>query len=226
VLVLADTQIVAGIAILVSGYASLDRCLSLYHWKILVDLAWFSSTTHLSALTLLRNHFHNHPGQRAVRGIFMGCMLVLLAVALIPTSHLGQHFGGVPEGAYAKCFFKSPGGAQMSFGSGQLFIPSVLLVTYAYVVRAAKLFGGFAEFGTEARKKAGRMAVRAIEGIDQLGIARYILFRVLVQIPVLATYVTIRFILDFLFSMTAEVSVAEYQPHFFCDTHDMARCMH
>lgn len=192
-----------GIAILVSAYASLDNCLSLYHWKLAVDLAWFSSTTHLSALTLLRNHFNNHPGQRSVRLVFMGCMLVLLFVAIMPTGHIDAFHIGKHKGAHAKCFFKKP---PPMGGSGQMLIPSVVLVTYAYVVGAAKLFGTFSNFGAQVRQRVGRMAAQVTNRINQLQVARYTLFRLIVQVPVLAIYVTVRFIFDFLLSMTAEVS--------------------
>lgn len=54
VLMFSDQQVVTGIALLASGYAQLSSGISNYHWQMLVYLAWFSSLTHLSTLTVLR----------------------------------------------------------------------------------------------------------------------------------------------------------------------------
>ncbi|KAK3986767.1 hypothetical protein QBC44DRAFT_401828 [Cladorrhinum sp. PSN332] len=56
---LSDTQLVTGIAVIVSAVAGLhqkDRHepMTVYHFDIATDLAWFSSITHLSSLLVLR----------------------------------------------------------------------------------------------------------------------------------------------------------------------------
>ncbi|WQF80709.1 hypothetical protein CDEST_05723 [Colletotrichum destructivum] len=86
---LADAQLITGISILVSGFWSLKHGpgLSAYHWKMVVSLAWFSSVTHLSALTFLRSYLAKHPAGRLWRLGLMLILLVLLSVAFIPTGH-------------------------------------------------------------------------------------------------------------------------------------------
>ncbi|KAF6783880.1 hypothetical protein CSOJ01_15836 [Colletotrichum sojae] len=89
ILSLADAQLVTGFSILISGYWALKhgQGLSAYHWKMLVFLAWFSSVTHLSALTFLRGYFAVHPAGRLWRISMMFFLLVLLFVGFIPTGH-------------------------------------------------------------------------------------------------------------------------------------------
>ena len=53
VLMFSDQQAATGIALLASGYAQLSSSISNYHWQMLVYLAWFSSLTHLTTLTVL-----------------------------------------------------------------------------------------------------------------------------------------------------------------------------
>lgn len=60
VLALRDQQLVTGLAILIAAYA--NRCtLTLHYFYIVASLAWFSSTTHLSTLAVLRMYFMNRP---------------------------------------------------------------------------------------------------------------------------------------------------------------------
>lgn len=104
---MASLQIFSGIAILISGYATLKCGLSNYHWQILVYLAWFSSVTHLTALTFLRNFLYNHPSQRFWRLVAMFLFLCMLIVAIVSTGT--DDFYQIPgeemraAGSYAIC---------------------------------------------------------------------------------------------------------------------------
>lgn len=111
VLMFSDQQIVTGIALLVTGYAQLPHGLSAIHWQMIIYLAWFSSITHLTTLTLLRQHFSNNPAARLWRVVLMFIMITMLVIALLPTGD-GLWFGtkhsdnlytaGVP----AMCYFR------------------------------------------------------------------------------------------------------------------------
>ncbi|WYZ36429.1 hypothetical protein EsH8_XIV_000029 [Colletotrichum jinshuiense] len=87
ILALADTQLITGISVLVSAYYTLTQGLSAYHWQMIIYLAWFSSMTHLSALTFLRTYFANHPAGRLWRVLIMSLLVILLFIGLIPTGH-------------------------------------------------------------------------------------------------------------------------------------------
>ncbi|PLN85645.1 hypothetical protein BDW42DRAFT_160284 [Aspergillus taichungensis] len=79
---MGDLQILTGLSILISGYVQMSKDLSSYHWMVIVNLAWFSSLTHLACLTVIRNFLYNHPLQRTVRLFFMGILAILLIVGL------------------------------------------------------------------------------------------------------------------------------------------------
>ena len=85
ILMFSDQQIVTGIALLISGYAQITSGLSIYHWQIVVYLAWFSSLTHLTTLTFLRQYFRDSPGPRLWRTVLMVIMVMMLGIALLPT---------------------------------------------------------------------------------------------------------------------------------------------
>ena len=87
VLAFSDQQIVTGIAILVSAYVQISCGLQVYHWKVAVDLALFSSITHLTTLTCLRDYFRKRKSLRTMRLIFMGTIGLMLSVALGTTGH-------------------------------------------------------------------------------------------------------------------------------------------
>lgn len=64
--------------------------LSLYHWQTVVNLAWFSTLTHLTTLTSLRQYFHCRRVLVICRLITMGVVIILLSVAFLPTGHAWQ----------------------------------------------------------------------------------------------------------------------------------------
>lgn len=86
----SDQQIVTGIAILISGYSQLRGGLAVYYWQLTVDLAWFSSVTHLTTLTCLRYYFQERRLVKFVRLIFMAVMAGMLSCAVASTGFLGD----------------------------------------------------------------------------------------------------------------------------------------
>ena len=91
VLAFSDQQSITGIAILVSGYIQLDSCqpMTVYNWQITVDLAWFSSITHLTTLTCLRSYFQQRPALRIWR---LSCMAINAAILTIALSSTGWEY--------------------------------------------------------------------------------------------------------------------------------------
>lgn len=78
VLALSDQQLVTGLAILITGYS--QRCaMSGYHFDLVTDLAWFSSTTHLSTLAVLQEYLIQNPVLKAFRVAGILAMLILLS---------------------------------------------------------------------------------------------------------------------------------------------------
>ena len=85
VLTFSDIQVVTSIALLASGFSQLGCGLDVYHWQIIVDLAWFSSITHLTTLTCLRRYFQERPGLRLWRLVFMIVIATALGCAISST---------------------------------------------------------------------------------------------------------------------------------------------
>ena len=89
VLAFSDQQCIIGIAILLSGYSqfsNLQKPMTIYNWQISVDLAWFSSVTHLTTLTCLRHYFR----QRQALSVFrIACMTVTAALLAVSVGSTG-----------------------------------------------------------------------------------------------------------------------------------------
>ena len=152
VLMFSDQQIVTGIALLASGFSQLPTGLDAYHWQIVVYLAWFSSFTHLTTLTVLRSYFQHYPATRLWRVFFMLVTVTLLGVALLPTGNqfwLKSHREGpITLGIPALCFFLSRNFNMSTFGlpvgdqgdQGPSMTISILVLFFGYVTRMVKLW--------------------------------------------------------------------------------------
>ena len=100
VLALSDQQLVTGLAVLIAGYT--DRCSrSFYHFQIIAVLGWFSSTTHLSTLAVLRTYLIDHPRVRDWRLTAMLAIFGLLVVS--QTGTYSTQYGSLP----VQCVFNS-----------------------------------------------------------------------------------------------------------------------
>ena len=100
ILALSDQQLVTGLAVLIAGYT--DRCSrSFYHFQIIAVLGWFSSTTHLSTLAVLRAYLIDHPRVRNWRVTAMLAIFGLLVVSQTVT------FSPQPSSLPIKCVFES-----------------------------------------------------------------------------------------------------------------------
>ena len=88
ILAYADLQIATGIGILVAACSTISS-LSVYHLQVAIYLAWMSSNTHLTALSLLQIDFRENRNKSIARRLRVGGMILLglfLLVALVPTT--------------------------------------------------------------------------------------------------------------------------------------------
>jgi hypothetical protein len=86
ILVLSDQQIVTGIAIMAAGFVGLRNGeTNVYHYQIVLYLAWLSSSVHPSALTFLRPFMESHTAVRFWRLVGMVVLFFTLIVGLVPT---------------------------------------------------------------------------------------------------------------------------------------------
>ena len=84
ILALSDQQLVTGLAVLIAGFVS-PCSMSMYHFNIVAALGWFSSTTHLSTLAVLRFYLIEHPTLRNWRVVAMLLVFTLLIIAQVVT---------------------------------------------------------------------------------------------------------------------------------------------
>jgi hypothetical protein len=170
ILAMSDAQIVTGISILAGGFSQLNCGLSIFHWHMVVRLAWFSSVTHLTTLTFLRRYIHDNHAIRMLRLVLMLALMLMLAVALIPTGgdcglqaystdYLGSGFygltsytdkGPVYPGSPAQCCFSAMSNKASFIGTNKmnldLMIISEVLLICTSLSRVLKLFRSSSEF--------------------------------------------------------------------------------
>lgn len=85
-LALSDQQLLVGISILVTGF--IKHCsISVYHFELISELAWFSSNTNLTSLAVLHIYLFEHPSLRNWRVCLMLVIFVFLMVALALEGH-------------------------------------------------------------------------------------------------------------------------------------------
>ena len=109
----ADQQIATGIAILVAAFIKMHD-ISVYHLNVAIYLAWMSSNTHISAVSLLQAEFRSsgRPKWRALRIVGMGTIGLMTLAMLIPTTsfyweELANASVPFPAGVPAICFLRS-----------------------------------------------------------------------------------------------------------------------
>lgn len=139
----ADQQIIYGFAILLAGFIQW-RTISVYHYHVVIYLAWMSSNTHLSAVTLLpwlcddaRRHI-----VRMLRLIGMTIVAIMLIVALVPTARrfwflTTFSWSNLPTGVPARCFWQTEYAG--TFEKDSLW--SFLIVIGSCIFKGAQLFG-------------------------------------------------------------------------------------
>ena len=140
----SDQQIVAGLVIFITEYNV--RCtISSYHFFIITALGWFSFTTHLSTLTLLKPHFRHSPIQKFVRLLAIITTFIMLFLGLLVV------YTTLPFGVPARCrlaHISLQGTKPLNYVVA-VFLFSILTITF--VSKAVKFgltgSGGLSEMG-------------------------------------------------------------------------------
>jgi hypothetical protein len=148
---LSDQQLATGFSVIIAGYSHLASGLSVYHWVMMCNLAWFSSMTHLITLTSLKSEIMSQHASRWIRILLMGILNIQLIVSIVPTGYLyGRPF--VPNNFPARCLFQKPidwkydnelsnGAIKPRFNAPYILI-STLVLGFGYVSRSWALIRG------------------------------------------------------------------------------------
>ncbi len=103
VLTLSDQQLLTGLAVLIAAFWT--HCsISVYHFALVNDLAWFSSNVHLVTLSVLRRHLLANRVLRNWRVALMVAMALLLVASTVMQGHR-EWYDGWPYDA--QCFFEN-----------------------------------------------------------------------------------------------------------------------
>ncbi|KAJ5382364.1 hypothetical protein N7517_000275 [Penicillium concentricum] len=219
ILAMSDVQLITGLSILISGFVQLRQGLPSYHWMAVIDLAWFSSITHLACLTLLHNYLYNHSLERMLRFMAMAGLAILLVVALSftstywwasTTSPMGSAFYSDTETAThaAICHLGVVGSIRDSEYITMVF--SMLLIMFGFTSRVAKLYKVISvSFMGQAKIWLSTWARRLLRVVFTwccLGSSRHGLKRTLLYRPLLAVFFSARLFIDLWSSMLLEVS--------------------
>ena len=86
VITLSDQQFLTGLAILSAGLW--EHCsISVYHFTLVLDMGWFSSTTHLVVINSLYPYLRRDKMRRDIRVFLMVIMIALLTTYTMLRSH-------------------------------------------------------------------------------------------------------------------------------------------
>ncbi|KAF2489137.1 hypothetical protein BU16DRAFT_567319 [Lophium mytilinum] len=149
VLILSDTQLVTGLALLSSGYSQLNCGISAYHWQIMVYVAWFASFSFISAMTFLQAFFQANHSLRIIRVCFMFILATMLIVALLPTGSQDWMNLACKEGEgcfypslQAKCYYRQMTTNKFDNGHTKIYsmVVSILVVSLSYINCGVKMF--------------------------------------------------------------------------------------
>src|SRR2546423_1343723 len=108
ILSFSDLQLITGIAILIAAFSK--HCLiSIYHLRIVAELAWFSGNMHLASVTAPRKPFKERSTIMTCRVILMLIMFLLLTVTMLWVTFLRYGVGGCGNGSCpAECPWHDP----------------------------------------------------------------------------------------------------------------------
>ena len=135
VLSLSDQQLLTGISILVAGFWT--HCsISVYHFTIINELAFFSSGAHLITVTVLRDYLMERPRMKHWRTVLMA----VVALFLIASSIMQGHWTWNDSWPYnAQCLFDDLVG---NFGGSPGFwsIYNVFIIALYYPINLVNLY--------------------------------------------------------------------------------------
>lgn len=157
-MVLSDQQLVTGTAMLATIiYLRNQGAITVYHYTMATDLAWFSSNTHLLSLVVRRGwlyeerkiakrdkHFSTRPRSRSrsvlneFRSIWRAIFMVVMAILLIYTNLLVAYEEWYDHyNCPANCVPSRPIGGEPK----RWLIVNLVLICYSYPIGLVGLFG-------------------------------------------------------------------------------------
>lgn len=144
ILLLSDSQIVTGIAILAAGFIQSHQ-MTIYHFEIMIYLAWHANSTHMTTLTISRNYLRCYRPVLKRRITAMTVIFIMLFVAVLLTlspvwppwrSGESLYMDSIVFCAWGSNYFKNP--MKRPWQRDNIF--ATCLLTAGYIARLSKLF--------------------------------------------------------------------------------------
>ncbi|KAJ5886811.1 uncharacterized protein N7473_009485 [Penicillium subrubescens] len=216
-----------GFSILTSGHVQLESSLAAYQWQFIVEMAWFSCLTHLACLTLLWNHLSRHTSERLWRLFAMGALATLVTYGLFSTANNWWISNDYHQGLPAICHLGvSPRPPKPGLSWYNRFLSSRKAVNWAFWSNLVSILLNLIGFTSRVIKLYRTLSVN-IFGRARLCLSAQVrhilrvmfiwssrngckgsLKRSLIYPPLLALFLTVRFIIDGWTSVLCEVSLA------------------
>lgn len=198
---MSDQQLVTGFSIMISAYSRLKCGISVYHWKLIATIAWFSSATHLATLLFLRQYLQKNRCLWYVRVLLMTSLVVMLAVAIVTTSiELEWEMPGLEMPA--RCAYDPAGWWMYYTGDPVTMVVSVVILLGGFLIRLVEMSSTVKRLsGGSLRTAIGKPGRRALVWLCKR-LERYPRWAQALFIPLvpfsLAFLVMIQTVLDFL----------------------------
>ncbi|KAF2492832.1 hypothetical protein BU16DRAFT_620150 [Lophium mytilinum] len=138
VLALSDQQLVTGLALVVAVVS--NRCeITFYEFRVVIGLAWFSATTHLGTLYVLKDYLIEHPTVRNWRVLGIVVTMVLLIFAIVVNEGSDTTVFGRPDLLVntAECALIS---ITINERAISLLLPTLAMISIPYISRISVLF--------------------------------------------------------------------------------------
>ncbi|KAL8714638.1 MAG: hypothetical protein Q9220_001587 [cf. Caloplaca sp. 1 TL-2023] len=127
VMALSDQQLLVGIAILITGF--IEHCsISVYHFALASDLAWFSSNTHLTTLTVIHDYLIERKTLRNWRVMLMLAIFTMMMACTILEGHISWFDSW---NCPAQCLFDDVRG-NIGGEPQKSMIANIVLLVYGY----------------------------------------------------------------------------------------------
>lgn len=156
VLNLSDQQLLTGLAVLIAGFWT--HCsISVYHFALVNDLAWFSANVHLTTLTVLQDYFSD--SERHMLRVWRATLMVLMAFFLVASTVMEGHYAWDESWPYdAQCLFDDLNG---NIGGTPRYWMTVglILIFLSYSLNVIPLFKrptAFFELWLETKPRAAQ----------------------------------------------------------------------
>ena len=197
VFTLGDQQLLTGLAMLIAAFGTYCT-ISVYHFTLVNDLAWFSATVHLITLRVLKDYLIQNHVQRDWRVALMVTMALQLAASVVMKGHC-LWYDGWPYDAH--CLFAELRGNIHGF-SKRWMIVYLALICLIYSLNIIPLYHrpkAFMHHWLETKLRA--FMDRSVEClIDELGTSprsinwvKYLAWKLLIPILRILIWIHVAF---------------------------------